>query len=188
MKLISFAFVAGLVLAAGGCKKKGAAGDDCAKAINHSLDLSRADMEKMGADAKTLQQMADLGIQHCKDDKWSADAIKCMQDAKTQADAQACYGKLTDAQQQSMNKAAMDLATAKAGSAAGSAAGSDMAGSAGSAAGSDMAGSAGSAGSAAAGSDMGSAGSAAAGSAAAGSAAGSADGSAAAGSAGSATK
>ena len=134
---ISFMFVAALAFASVGCKKKsGEASGDCAKAINNSMALSKAEMEKTpGMDPAMMQKMADLGVQHCKDDKWSADAIKCMTDAKAMAEAQGCYGKLTQDQQDKMNKAAMELAVGAqggsaepTGSAAGSAAGSDSAG------------------------------------------------------------
>jgi hypothetical protein len=164
MKIL-FMFVAALSFASVGCKKKSAGGDDCAKAVGNSMALSKAEMEKApGMDATLMQKMADLGVQHCKDDKWSAEATKCMIDAKTMADAQGCYGKLSKDQQDKMNKAAMDMAMGPHG-------GSDTAGAAGSAgtaAGSDT-GAAGS-GSAAAGSaetGSGSAGSGSAGSAAA---------------------
>ena len=149
MNKLSLTFVAALALAAGGCKKKG--GADCDKAIDHSMELAKADMQKMGNDDAAIAKMKSIGVQHCKDDKWSDDAVKCMNDAKTEADAQACYGKLTQDQRDKMNKAAMALMTPPANP---TPAGSDMAGSAvGSAA-------------PAAGSDMGSAGSAMAGSAA----------------------
>lgn len=137
MKKLSFVVVAVLSLTAFGCKKKGAGGD-CATAVHHSMELSKADMQKMGTDDKMMQKMTDLGIQHCKDDKWSADAIKCMNDAQTMSDSQACYGKLTPEQQSKMNKAAMELMSPPA---AGSAAPTGDMGSAGSAApaaGSDM--------------------------------------------------
>ena len=161
MKTLSLVFVGALAFAAFGCKKKG--GDtggggaaDCAKAVNHSMELSKAEMEKMGTDASMMQKMVDLGIKRCNEDKWPADATKCMIDAKTMADAQTCYGKLSKDQQDKMNKAAMELAapagsaeqgSAAAGSDAGSAAAGSDAGSAaaGSAAGSAAAGSAGSA-------------------------------------------
>jgi hypothetical protein len=157
---ISFMFVVALSFASVGCKKKGADGNDCAKAISNSMALSKAEMEKApGMDPTMMQKMADLGVQHCKDDKWSADAIKCMTDAKSMTDAQGCYGKLTQDQQDKMNKAAMEMAMGPhGGGSAGSASGS-----AGSAAGSD--GAAAGSGSAAAGSGetgSGSAGSAAA--------------------------
>jgi len=122
MKNISILFVAALSFAAVGCKKKGG-GADCTKAINNSMAVSKADMAKMpGMDDKMMQKMTDVGIQHCKDDKWPDDAVKCMSDAKTEADAQSCYGKLSKEQQDKMNKAAMELATPPAGAAAGSAA------------------------------------------------------------------
>jgi hypothetical protein len=161
MKKITFVFVCALALSAFGCKKKAASGGDCAAAINKSMDLAKADMQKMpGMTDSLMQKMRDVSVTRCKDDKWSADAIKCMTDAATEADSQKCYGKLTPDQQKAMNQAAMDAMMAASG-------GGGMGGSAGGAAGSADMGSA-AAGSAAAGSaEMGSA---AAGSAAAGSA------------------
>src|SRR6266496_988883 len=121
----SLIFVAALSVASAGCKKKTAEGNDCAKAISNSMALSKAEMERApGMDAKMMQKMADLGVQHCKYDKWSADAIKCMTDAKTMTDAQGCYGKLTQDQQDKMNKAAMEMAMGRHG---GGSAGSDSA-------------------------------------------------------------
>jgi hypothetical protein len=151
MKKLSFVLVAVLSIAAFGCKKKG--GGDCASAVHHSMDLSKADMQKMGTDDKMMQKMVDVGIQHCKDDKWSADAIKCMNDAQTMNDSQACYTKLSAEQQSKMNKAAMELMAPPAdmGSATPTEAGS-AAPAAGSDSGSAAAGSAAPAGSAAAGS------------------------------------
>jgi hypothetical protein len=166
MKIL-LTFVAALSFASVGCKKKAAevTGGDCAKAVSNSMALSKAEMEKApGMDAAMMQKMQDLGVQHCKDDKRSADAIKCMNDAKTMTDAQGCYGKLTPDQQQKMNQAAMDMAMSQHGGGADSAGSAGSAsGSAGSAAGSD--GAAAGSGSAAAGSgetESGSAGSAAA--------------------------
>lgn len=113
MQKLSFILVG--LLAVAGCKKKAGGGADCDTAINHSMELSKAEMSKMpGVDDKMMAKMKDLGIQHCKDDKWSADAIKCMADAKTMGDSQACYGKLTQEQRDKMNKAAMELAPAPA--------------------------------------------------------------------------
>jgi|SRR5580704_531159 hypothetical protein len=106
MKKISLAFVAALSLAAVGCNKKGA---DCGNAITNSMEISKANMQKMpGVDDKMMAKMKDIGLQHCKDDKWSDDALKCMSDAKTEADAQSCYGKLSHDQQEKMNHAIMD--------------------------------------------------------------------------------
>jgi len=149
MKNLSIVFVMAMSLAAFGCKKKGA---DCAAAIDHSMDLSKADMEKMPGGKEMMGKMRDIGVQHCKDDKWSDDAVKCMTDAKAEADAQACYGKLTADQRDKMTKAAMAAMQAAAPTPPPAATGSDMGSAApsGSAAGSGMTGSdAGSAGSAA---------------------------------------
>lgn len=102
---LAFVLLAALSLAAGGCKKKGA---DCDKAINHSMELAKADMQKMGNDDAMMAKMKGLGAQHCKDDKWPADALQCMIDAKTETDAQACYSKLSADQQKKMNDAVME--------------------------------------------------------------------------------
>jgi hypothetical protein len=128
MKNVSLVFV---IVLAFGCKKPGA---DCAKAIDKSMELSKADMQKMpGMDDKLLQKLKDVGLQHCKDDKWSDEARACMSDAKTEVESQACYNKLSHEQQDKMNKAAMAMMTPPS---AGSAMGSDMgSASAGSAAG-----------------------------------------------------
>ena len=149
MKNLSICFVITLSLAAFGCKKKG--GADCTAAINHSMELSKADMEKMPGGEQMMGKMRDLGVEHCNADKWSEEAVTCMNDAKTEKDAQGCYGKLTADQRDKMTKAAMALmapaAAASPPPAAPTPAGSDTAGSAAAAApaGSDMAGSAGSA-------------------------------------------
>jgi hypothetical protein len=114
MTKLSFILVGVLAVGGAGCKKK-AGGADCDQAINHSMELSKAEMSKMpGVDEAMMGKMKDVGIQHCKDDKWSDEARKCMVDAKTMADAQGCYGKLTQDQRDKMNKAAMELAPAPA--------------------------------------------------------------------------
>ncbi len=109
MKQLTIVFVAALSLAAFGCKKQGAA--DCDKAIANSLEVSKAELMKMpGVDDKMMARMKDVGVQHCKDDKWPDEAIQCMTNAKTQTEAQGCYGKMSTEQQDKMNKAAMELA------------------------------------------------------------------------------
>ena len=113
MKTISLVFAAALSLTAFGCKKGG--GSDCTKAIDHSMELSKAAMEKSGIDPKVLVKMKDVGLQHCTDDKWSEEVTKCMVEAKTEKDSGACYAKLSPEQQEKMNKAAMELMTASAG-------------------------------------------------------------------------
>jgi hypothetical protein len=125
MTKLSLVLVAALSFAALGCKKKGA---DCDNAIHNSMKVSKSDLQKApGMDSKTMQKMTDIGIQHCKDDKWSADAIKCMVDAKDEATAQGCYGKLSADQQQKMNDAVMGAMGGGAGAGGSAAAtGSDM--------------------------------------------------------------
>lgn len=144
MKKMSIVIVAALSLAAFGCSKKkedgnsnaGSAGattsgdtkpasgggagdrDACEKAITHSMEVGKADLPT--SDAKMMAALHDVGVKHCVEDKWPADAVKCMTDAKVEADGQACYGKLSADQQDKMNKDAM--AAASAGSAEGSAA------------------------------------------------------------------
>jgi hypothetical protein len=112
MKKLSLVFAAALSLTAFGCKKGG--GSDCTTAIDHSMELSKAAMEKSGIDPKVLVKMKDVGLKHCTDDKWSAEVTKCMIDAKTEKDSGACYAKLSPEQQDKMNKAAMELMTASA--------------------------------------------------------------------------
>jgi hypothetical protein len=149
MKTISLGFLAVLALAATGCKKHGA---DCESAIARGMELSKADMQKHpGVDEKAMQKLRDIGIQHCKDDKWPEDAIKCMVDAKTETESQGCYAKLSADQQAKMNAAAWGAASP---AGAGSAAAGDWGSAGGAAAGSAMAGSA-MMGSAMTGSDMG---------------------------------
>ena len=106
MKALPFVFAIGMSVASFGCKK----GGDCQKAIDHSMELSKADMSKMpGMDDKMMGKLKDMGVQHCKDDKWPEDAIKCMTDAKSETDSQACFSKLSHEQQDKMNKAMMEM-------------------------------------------------------------------------------
>jgi hypothetical protein len=125
MNNISILFIAALSFAA--CKKSGdagagsgsaaaATGGDCTKAIAHSMELSKPMMAKMGVPEATMQKMQDVGVQHCNDDKWPAEAIKCMGEATTMEAGQGCYSKLSTDQQQKMNADAMKLAAAAAGS------------------------------------------------------------------------
>jgi len=143
MKKTSIVFVASLSLAAFGCKQKGG---DCTKAIANSMEVSKASMA--GVDKTLVAKMRDLAVKNCQDDKWSGEAITCMTDAKSEAEAQGCYSKLTADQRAKMNKGAMELASPAAGSgtaATGSAAAAGGADTAGSASGSAAGATAGSA-------------------------------------------
>ncbi len=115
MNKISIVFVAALSLAAFGCKKKGG---DCDKAINNMMEVSKADMSKMpGMDDKMMDKMKGIAMQHCKDDKWPDDVMKCMSDAKAMADADACTKKMPKDMNDKMSKDMMAAMTGGAGAA-----------------------------------------------------------------------
>lgn len=123
MKKLSIAFVATLsLLAFAGCKKKGGGGD-CDSTVNSAvdrmMDQQMKEGMKEGGDKMTpeMKKMAeDMANQmkpkmkaamskSCKDDKWSADALKCMDDAKTMDEMEKCEAKLTPDQKKNMDKA-----------------------------------------------------------------------------------
>ncbi len=122
MKKISIAFVACLSLVAfTGCKKKGGGGD-CTSTVNSAvdrmMDQQMKEGMKEGGDKMTPEmkkqaedmmnamkpKMKTAMVKSCTDDKWSADALKCMDDAKTMDDMQKCEGKLTPEQKKNVDK------------------------------------------------------------------------------------
>jgi len=126
MKKLSIAFIATLsIVAFSGCKKKGGAGD-CASTVNSAvdrmMDQQMKEGMKEGGDKMTpeMKKMAeDMANQmkpkmkaamtkSCTDDKWSADALKCMDDAKTMDEMEKCEAKLTPDQKKNMDKAMND--------------------------------------------------------------------------------
>jgi len=115
MNKISIVFVAALSLAAFGCKKKGG---DCDKAINNMMEVSKAEMSKMpGMDDKMMDKMKGIAMQHCKDDKWPDDVLKCLSDAKAMGDADTCTKKMPKDMQDKMSKDMMAAMTGGAGAA-----------------------------------------------------------------------
>ena len=125
MKKLSIAFVATLsLLAFAGCKKKG--GGDCDSTVNSAvdrmMDMQMKEGMKEGGDKVTpeMKKMAeDMANQmkpkmksamskSCKDDKWSGDALKCMDDAKDMAAMEGCEAKLTPDQKKNVDKAMND--------------------------------------------------------------------------------
>jgi cytochrome c556 len=107
MKTVSIMFVAVLAAAGAGCKKKGG---DCAAAIDHGMEIMKSMMPKMeGMPPDWMDKAKALGVQHCQDDGWSDDALKCMTEASGVADSQACYKQLTQEQQDKMNKARQEM-------------------------------------------------------------------------------
>ena len=86
MKKISIIFVSVLSIAAfTGCKKKGG---DCAGTINGMMDRVMSDGMKTAGDKMTpemkkageemMKKMSEPMIKTCNDDKWSAEALKCI--------------------------------------------------------------------------------------------------------------
>jgi len=106
----------GIVLVAlcalAGCKKSGG---DCAGTINGFMDRvmgaemkaagdkATPEMKKMADDM--MKQMSTTMIKVCTDDKWSAEALKCMDDAKDEASAKKCDGTLTPEQKKHLDDA-----------------------------------------------------------------------------------
>jgi hypothetical protein len=112
MKKFSIVLASVLALSAlGGCKKKGG---DCAATINGMMDRMSADamkddkakmtpeMKKMADEM--MKKMSEPMIKACSDDKWSAEALKCMDDAKAEDDGKKCEKMLTPEQSKHMEK------------------------------------------------------------------------------------
>jgi hypothetical protein len=183
MKKISIAFVAALSLAAfGGCKKdKGGGGGgggggaaDCS-AVPAAIDRMMAEakndprMKDMPPEAKKMAEemaakmapkMKEAMLSSCNEDKWSADALKCIAAGKTQADMEKCQGMLTPEQKSKVEKKIMEAMGM-----GGGGGGGDMGGGGGAGGGSDTGGGGGAGGSgSAAGSDSAGGGGSAAGS------------------------
>jgi hypothetical protein len=146
MKKLSIAFVATLSLVAfAGCKKKGGGGD-CDSTVNSAVDRMMdqqmkegmkdekmtPEMKKMAEDmAKSMgPKMKAAMTKSCKDDKWSAEALKCIDDAKTEKDFDACESKFTPEQRKNMEKAMSEAMGMGGGHDMDKPAGGDMAGSA----------------------------------------------------------
>jgi hypothetical protein len=121
MKKLSIAFVATFsLLAFAGCKKKGGGGD-CDSTVNSAVDRMMDQQMKEGMkDEKMTPEMKKMAedmanqmkpkmkaamSKSCKDDKWSGDALKCMDDAKTMDEMEKCQAKLTPDQKKNMDKA-----------------------------------------------------------------------------------
>jgi hypothetical protein len=64
-------------------------------------------MKKMAEDMANQMKpkMKAAMSKSCKDDKWSGDALKCMDDAKTMDEMEKCESKLTPDQKKNMDKA-----------------------------------------------------------------------------------
>lgn len=113
MSKLSCLLVVALALVA--CKKKdGAAGggDDCASVIPGAVDRVVPDMEKDLGGAVPKDKLAQIApklkevlLVRCKEDKWSADYLKCLANGKSSADMDACDKLLPKEQKDKVDKA-----------------------------------------------------------------------------------
>jgi len=130
MTKLAVVFVAALAVL--GCKKQGA---DCDHAVTNMLEVQRPGMTSMGMDAKLIDKIKTVALHRCKEDKWPDDSMKCMTEAKTQADAETCQKGLPKELGDKVKKE-IDEASPPAGSDTGSAGSAAPAGSGSAAAGS----------------------------------------------------
>jgi len=133
------------VLALGlGCTGKQGSTPDCATAVDNALAMSKAELRAAFPNVN-MAKVKDASLVRCKEDSWSADALKCMAAANTSADVTRCEERTKTAEQR---KKMLDAITAVVGAGdpgtgSGSDSGSAGSGSAGSgSAGSGAAGSA----------------------------------------------
>ena len=115
MKKTSILFVSLLSLlsiaALTGCKKKGG---DCAGTINGMMDKMMADGMKQAGSAVTPEmkkqaeemqkKMSEPMIKVCTDDKWSPEALKCMDESNGKDDGKKCEAMLSAEQKAHMEK------------------------------------------------------------------------------------
>jgi len=94
------AFVVAPWLAACHSKKPG---PDCAAALEHAMAVSRAELAAM--DAPTIARIKQASLARCLEDKWSAEALACLGEARTGSDLGACEGKQTAEQRDKLAKA-----------------------------------------------------------------------------------
>jgi len=94
------AFVVATWLAA--CKGK-KSGPDCAAALEHAMQVSRAELAAM--DAPTVARIQQASLARCIEDRWSAEALACLGEARTGSDLGACEGKQTADQRDKLAKA-----------------------------------------------------------------------------------
>lgn len=106
MKKLSIAVVA-VVFAAttAGCKKGGV---DCEQALDNAVKVSKAEMTSPAMEDK-LAKIRAASLQRCKEDKWSADALKCFAAAKTGAELGKCEELKTKEQREKLEKAVLDV-------------------------------------------------------------------------------
>jgi hypothetical protein len=108
-----------------GCKKKGA---DCDHAVTNMLEVQRPGMVSMGMEPRLIDKIKAIALHRCKEDSWPDDSMRCMTEAKSQADAETCQKGLPKEMGEKVKKE-IDDASPPAGGDAGSAAPAAPAGS-----------------------------------------------------------
>jgi len=109
MKKISMLFAAAVVAVAfAGCNK-GAGGPSCdevntavTNATKKMGEAKDAPPEMKKATEKMASSFGAMAAKHCKDDKWSAEAVKCVGSVKEQQDYEKCESMLSKEQQQKL--------------------------------------------------------------------------------------
>jgi hypothetical protein len=117
MSKIGSIFVAVLCLASfAGCSKK--SGGDCTATIDGMI--GRIDVEMKAANdklppevrkagAEMMKTMSGAMIKACDEDKWSAETLKCIDDARDQAAAKQCDATLTPEQKKHVDEAVAEV-------------------------------------------------------------------------------
>lgn len=106
-----FALVAmvGGVVGCGGSQKKAAAPAEspCVAMAAHMIAVSPESAFGEGDTAQVKAVVQKVMTDHCQADAWSPEAVECMSTATAES-MQACSGKLTPAQQESLTKGMAD--------------------------------------------------------------------------------
>ena len=133
-----------IVLGLASCGGKQDSTPDCATAVDNALAMSKAELRAAFPNVN-MAKVKDASLVRCKEDSWSAEALKCMAAANTSADVTRCEERTKTAEQRTKMLDAItavvgagDPGTGSSDPGSGSAAGSGS----GSAAGSGSAGSA----------------------------------------------
>lgn len=102
-KLGMIAIVVGAVLGGCGGAQKGSAKDACGAAAANIGDIFKREVAGEGEGmAQMVPELQQLFADHCVADKWSPEAIACMQKAGDHAALEACEPTITKAQQDAL--------------------------------------------------------------------------------------
>lgn len=92
-----------LVLSACGGKDKPKG--DCGKAIDNAMALSKEDYKKSNVSDETMPKLRAAMVARCAEDKWTNDAVVCLEKAKSTDDVIKCQNQTTKDQQDNLAKA-----------------------------------------------------------------------------------